>query len=1285
MHWGDGNSYTSSLCCDPHIKLRHGAARSSHPSPLTPHRRTVTRSTKGALFTGGGIATLVRSSIAAKVTFRSTGVTERLDVRCTGRRGLHVTLCNIYRPSNVGRKRADPRKDDFRPEDLPTDRNTFIAGDFNLHHASWDGNARADAGGKSLYDWIQRSGKRCWNSNAKSSYTRVSGLYRSSPDLVIAPSHIPTKWRVLESPWGSDHLPVSFDVPFLGLRPQDPPPQPHWAWHLADWPSFAATMEKFATKVVKWSDPHESAAKFAAAIVSAGEKHVGRCRSSKKSKGWWTAEVSEAICRRNDEARRQRNLPALTDDDVAHLKSLQKRASDAVTNAKRGSLERLLETTSGGNTKAVYSFLRKADGRAREPLSCPLADDSGAPISDPRVKADALGAHYAKICGAGPAGPEHAPQHPKHQDLAPKRPPSSLHPSERELTQKELVFAMMCLSSGNSAGPDGVPTTLLLHLGPLARVALLKIFNISWRTGVVPACWRKALISPLPKPDKDPALPTAYRPIALTSNICKLLERILKERLTQLFEDPTLPVTTLRGCQAGFRRLRSTSEQVALFAQRTSDARGGKKKRSTVALFFDMEKAFDTISKAALAKKLDDMHVPERFRRWICAYLSDRIAAVVVDGVRGHYFCMRDGVPQGTVLSPMLFTCLLDDLAIELEDMTDVFPSLYADDIAVLTLGDTPEAAESLAQDVMLKVELFCIDPCLRLSREKTTMMSESRDSANLPPCIGFTDGSVVPHVKTQRFLGATLDPKLLFQEHLSAALGRFNRRLYLLRTLRDRDWGACKHLLRTVFLTVVLPTLTSLIGIFGPFLHAKQRSSIDRALHVAARLIIGCPRFTSGSKALWEAHLDDAATLIARAAVADYERFLRLPGTSGHLAATAAGRSTGSWLSQMRDLEFVTGVYAASPPPPGYRHESETIRAPLIRYSAVAPWDAGKVSRLLTLLPFIDGLSKKQSPSEQRELAAALIASRHAAWTIFTDGSLRDSTGGAGVVTYRGDDPDPISATAHGVGRCGSSYRTEMAALLFALTSLLSRDVKGTSVIIYTDSQSAVRKLCSGAAAAREEHDFAIWTSLRELTVERHCRITIQFVPGHAGLAGNELADSAAKRGLDILVPATRLSLTCAKSLFRRFINKHVRQRPADVYVVKGPPLRPPLSNPRLTHRGEVLAACIRTGQHTLIRTMDFGSGGYVSATCECGATRSLEHMLSQCSRTTEARARYLPHGNWRYAVLFHESKLLDFLVAAGHVPGPLSVYLTPSPPAAAAHATVAVAAAISAVLALA
>ena len=298
---------------------------------------------------------------------------------------------------------------------------------------------------------------------------------------------------------------------------------------------------------------------------------------------------------------------------------------------------------------------------------------------------------------------------------------------------------------------------------------------------------------------------------------------------------------------------------------------------------------------------------------------------------------------------------------------------------------------------------------------------------------------------------------------------------------------------------------------------------------------------------------------------------------------------------------------------------------------------------------------------------------------------SLRDSTGGAGVVTYRGDDPDPVSATAHGVGRCGSSYRTEMAALLFALTSLLSRDVKGTSVIIYTDSQSAVRKLCSGAAAAREEHDFAIWTSLRELTVERHCRITIQFVPGHAGLAGNELADSAAKRGLDILVPATRLSLTCAKSLFRRFINKHVRQRPADVYVVKGPPLRPPLSNPRLTHRGEVLAACIRTGQHTLIRTMDFGSGGYVSATCECGAARSLEHMLSQCSRTTEARARYLPHGNWRYAVLFHESKLLDFLVAAGHVPGPLSVYLTPSPPAAAAHATVAVAAAISAVLALA
>eukprot|EP00754_Rhynchopus_humris_P033788 Rhum_TRINITY_DN15480_c2_g5::Rhum_TRINITY_DN15480_c2_g5_i3::g.158876::m.158876 len=962
--------------------------------------RTVGRSKQGALYSGGGIATLVRSSITAKVTFRSTGVTERLDVRCTGRRGRHVTLCNIYRPGGVGQKSADLRKDDFDPEDLPHRPDVFIAGDFNLHHASWDGNAKADDGGKLLYDWMRRSDMRCWNSNDKLAFTRSCGRYRSSPDLVIAPSNIPTRWRVLDSPWGSDHLAVSFDIPFLGLRPPEPPPKPHWAWHLADWPSFAATMEKFATKVVKWTDPQESAAKFAAAIVSAGERHVGRCRSTKKSKGWWTADVADAICRRNDEARRQRKQPDLTDEDVVRLKGLRKEASDAISAAKLDNLRRLIDdTTTNGNPKAVFSFLRKADGRAREPLSCPLADASGAPIADPRTKADTLGAHYARICGAGPAGPEHAPQHPKNQEPAPSRPPESLHPSERDLTQKELVFAMMCLTSGNSAGPDGVPNTLLLHLGPLARVALLRIFNLSWRTGVVPACWRKALISPLPKPDKDPALCSAYRPIALTSNICKLLERIIKERLTHLLEDPGSHVAALRGCQAGFRRLRSTSEQVALFAQRTSDARGGRKKRCTVTLFFDMEKAFDTISKKALAKKLDDMNVPERFCRWISAYLSDRIAAVVVDGVRGRYFCMHDGVPQGTVLSPMLFTCLLDDLAAKLEDMDDVFPSLYADDIAVLTLGDTPDAAERLAQDVMLEVELFCDDPGLRLSREKTTMMSEARDSANLPPCVIFTDGTMVPQVKTQRFLGATLDPMLLFQEHLTAALSRFNRRLYLLRSIRDRDWGASKHLLRSVFLTFVLPTLTSLIGIIGPFLDASQRRDIDRALRVAAKLIIGCPHHTNGSKAIWEAHIDDAATLISRAAVAEHERFRRLEGTSGFLAVTAEGRSARSWLNQASRLVDATVAYNALLIAPGHQSRTRVSAAPLYRYSAVAPWDADAVSRRLTLLPFIDGLSKKLKPAEQRDLAAALIASRHADWTIFTDGSLRKTTGGAGVV----------------------------------------------------------------------------------------------------------------------------------------------------------------------------------------------------------------------------------------------------------------------------------------------
>ena len=110
-------------------------------------------------------------------------------------------------------------------------------------------------------------------------------------------------------------------------------------------------------------------------------------------------------------------------------------------------------------------------------------------------------------------------------------------------------------------GPDEIHYKLLKHLPDASRLLLLNIFNNIWISGDSPSDWRKAIIIPIPKPGKDPTNPTNYRPIALTSCICKTMERMINRRLVWYLESHTL----LTNVQCGFSSRRSTSDHLVRF------------------------------------------------------------------------------------------------------------------------------------------------------------------------------------------------------------------------------------------------------------------------------------------------------------------------------------------------------------------------------------------------------------------------------------------------------------------------------------------------------------------------------------------------------------------------------------------------------------------------------------------------------------------------------------------------------------------------------------------------
>ena len=178
---------------------------------------------------------------------------------------------------------------------------------------------------------------------------------------------------------------------------------------------------------------------------------------------------------------------------------------------------------------------------------------------------------------------------------------------------KELEHAISKLKMEKSPGADGVSNEMIKNLGTAARAKLLQILNTSWTTGNVPQAWREATMIPLLKSGKDGDTVSNYRPISLTSCLCKTMERIINLRMQWYLESENLLVSQ----QAGFRQCYSTEDQATYLSQEIEDAFQDKK--LVLAAWIDLRKAFDKVWKEGLLKKLRNCRVSSRMYKWVQA------------------------------------------------------------------------------------------------------------------------------------------------------------------------------------------------------------------------------------------------------------------------------------------------------------------------------------------------------------------------------------------------------------------------------------------------------------------------------------------------------------------------------------------------------------------------------------------------------------------------------------------------------------------------------------------
>ncbi|KAJ9449458.1 putative RNA-directed DNA polymerase from transposon X-element [Diplonema papillatum] len=1160
---------------------------------------------------GGGLLTFVKSNLSATV-IPGASVSNDPHTECLGveikRVGLPpLKVLNVYRPPGAHTRKT------LNLDSLELDDTTIIAGDLNLHHPQWSKGA-PNPGGTALFHWAQEYPAVVHNVPSKP--TREPSRARpSSPDIVItARSPVPLihGWDTLP-PWGSDHKVLIFRAA-RGHRQVLPKRPPHYVWAKADWEEFQKEVEQRSPTSPDLGI-QERSDRLSAAIRSAIREHVPRASGKRPHQPWWTQELSLL--------EKQKRL-ALTasegdpfDADKLEAYGQAKESFTAAAHLAKGTYWRKVVAgiNFGTSLSFLFGIIRSIDGRSQRCSLPPLLDGQSQRTTS-REKADLLGKCLAETCKAKEEGapsrfqPTYGPE---------PEPDDGIRGATGEITPEELDRAIEDLQKKESLDPQGLCSTALKNLGPEARKSMLLLFNESWKQGTIPSQWKDAYVVPVHKPGKDRSSPQGYRPIALTCVSAKLMEMVVKNRLVHITESPDFPtVMPYTNIQGGFREDRGTEEQVFSIIASLDEARS--QGEFACFLSFDLVSAFDTVDHDRLLRILERRGIPQRFVLWLRAFLEDRTARFKVDGVLGKSFGLQSGVPQGTVLGPVLFLLCIDDLGGEILAFKDkntaskVTPSLYADDAGFVVSAKRRDVLTDRAQGIVDLVENWAIRAKMRISHDKTKgiffnwkrgdnsaapllVFNSTREEIQPDPhdaSWGFNNCRFVSHgdmrvhhgkhvvahngipvrsgddlrprnettsievattlnwVTRHRFLGLIIDDELSFRPHVNYVLDRLSQRMIILRRTCMKSWDLSVSTNRKVYLTYVLPVITHCLAAYGPFLLPRPGcpkpgllAVLESRHRAALSYVLGCRKGVS-------------AFIVQREA-----RVLSIHGyieyRLGALCEKMSLRRS-IWSDVLDTRSLLLKKYADL----NERARTKTRSREIPMYCPFRPWES------ITGVTINSTLGKKRSKDPATNLRTvstrldALPKPYRIAWA---DGSARrearlprytgpaelkpwstnttDTTlwGGGGVYVqnpFGNQGPDwrrPVHGNAITwicpVGAHANSYRAEQVSLLNAVEILDEETAQeaatqaGTEdpkvAWVLSDSQSLATELSLGAHRQKRRLNQLIWLKFGNI-VKRGYTLILQFVFGHCKLAGNDHADSLAKKAAKL---AYELSLS--------------------------------------------------------------------------------------------------------------------------------------------------------------
>lgn len=406
------------------------------------------------------------------------------------------------------------------------------------------------------------------------------------------------------------------------------------------------------------------------------------------------------------------------------------------------------------------------------------------------------------------------------------------------VSDEEILSIINNLKNNTAPGLDNISTKVIKENKISIVTPLKHIINLSFANGIVPTAFKESVIIPIYK-DGDKTQPSNYRPISLLSNFAKIFEKCLRKRLLSYFDKNKV----IDKFQYGFKEGISTTDAIFKLTNHLYNNLENNKK--TIAIFLDLAKAFDTVSHKILLRKLENVGIRGIVLDLFKSYLTNRLQRVKINNDFSHPETVAYGIPQGTVLGPILFLLYINDIA---KVNIDGKLIAYADDTALVFESNSWEDTQQKAERGLSKIKMWLDNNLLTLNENKTYFLYFALHKNSLPnikkltihnsnclnkslPINDCTCNTYIKNCDSIKYLGVVLDSSLKWDKQITQLCSKIRKLIYKFIQLRD--------ILSNKLLKILYYTLVESILRYGIIFWGAAYNNVLSLIEVTQKTII--------------------------------------------------------------------------------------------------------------------------------------------------------------------------------------------------------------------------------------------------------------------------------------------------------------------------------------------------------------------------------------------------------------------------------------------------------------